>query len=146
MTESVDDNRAKPRSESELPKLAMSNKERENKEPSLDIPMTDTEEPNRRTLRTAMVAPRCASYRTAKELPSRFMPTREKAEAKRDKLLRDIDEPRLAKPNTETDDDKRAMLLIDTELPKDVNPSTDSENKEPNLASPTTETADARRA
>jgi hypothetical protein len=63
--------RAKLLTESEDPKWAKSNTDRENTEPNLAIPNTDTADPTRTKLRSDSDAPMCEKSSTDKAAPRR---------------------------------------------------------------------------
>jgi hypothetical protein len=85
--------RAKLRSDSELPRDAISSNDRENSDPSLDNPSTATELPTRDMHLIDSEAPRWNKSNTDKQEPIRAMPTIESDEAKRHNDRSDSDDP-----------------------------------------------------
>jgi hypothetical protein len=82
------------RRESDAPNEVISMTDRENTDPSLAIPSTDTEEPTREKPRRANVDPTCAKSSTATEEPKRDSPYIAKLDPKRHIDLSESDAPK----------------------------------------------------
>jgi hypothetical protein len=97
-TDSVEPNRAQLLIESADPRCTKSITDRENTEPSRDIPNTEIVEPNRTQLRMDSAAPRCTKSNTDRDDP------------KLAKLRKDSVDPKFVKSSTDREEPKREVL------------------------------------